>query len=104
MKRRYVIRPLAEEDLIESALYIADDNLEAVERFTFALEATIEELCRMPEIGSPQVFANPELTGLRVWPISGFEKFLLYYIPHEDWIDIVRILHSARDRERLFSK
>ena len=55
MKRRHIIRPLPEQDIIETALYIAADNIEAAERFTYAVEATIDKLCRMPEIGSPRV-------------------------------------------------
>ena len=63
------------------------------------MKAAIDKLCQMPEIGSPRFLKNPELAGLRMWPVSGFDKVLIYYIPREDLLDIIRILHSARDRE-----
>ena len=45
--------------------------------------------------------ANPRLEGLRVWRIQGFEKHLIFYRPVADGIEIVRVLHGARDLDRL---
>jgi toxin ParE1/3/4 len=37
------------------------------------------------------------LADLRVWRIEGFEKHLIFYRQTPDGIDVVRILHGARD-------
>ena len=39
---------------------------------------------------------------MRMRPVRGFEKYLNFYMPRADGIEIVRILHSARDIESLF--
>ncbi|HEY6393362.1 MAG TPA: hypothetical protein VIX89_18915 [Bryobacteraceae bacterium] len=43
-----------------------------------------------------------KLAGLRRVPVKGFEKYLLFYIPRIGGIDIVRVLHSARDIQGIF--
>lgn len=44
---------------------------------------------------------NPRLMRMRRWPVTGFENYLVYYRPLRDGIEIVRILHGARDIARL---
>lgn len=41
-------RPQVIRDLIELATYIAEDNLEASDRFLAAAEATFQQLAKMP--------------------------------------------------------
>jgi toxin ParE1/3/4 len=38
-----------------------------------------------------------------MWPIGGFEKYLIFYLPLPDGIDVIRVVHGARDIERLFA-
>ena len=59
-------------------------------------------LAEFPEIGSPRVASDPSLAGLRLWPVPGFEKFRICYVPRADHIDVLRVLHGARDSERFF--
>jgi len=40
--------------------------------------------------------------GLRAWPIDGFRNHLVFYRPTDEGVDIVRVLHGARDIEALF--
>ena len=37
------------------------------------------------------------LAGLRVWRVEGFEKHLVFYRTAETIVEIVRVLHGARD-------
>ena len=48
-------------------------------------------------MGSPVVLRRPELAGLRKWRVAGFEDILIFYIPHDRGISIVRVLRGARD-------
>jgi toxin ParE1/3/4 len=66
-------------------------------RYLNSANQAFEELARMPGLGSPQEFDNPDLAGLRCWRVPGFEKHLIYYLTLEDGIKIVRVLHGARD-------
>jgi len=48
-------------------------------------------------MGPARVFRNPRLRDLRIWPIRGFEKIVIFYRPIEGGIEVVRVLHGARD-------
>jgi hypothetical protein len=37
-----------------------------------------------------------------LWAVPGFEKFRICYIARADHIDVLRVLHGARDSERFF--
>ena len=96
------MRPRAKEDIIEQALHIAEDNPDAADGFLDAVEQALGVLADMPEIGAPRAFDNPALQGMRMWPLKGFEKHLLFYRPIENGIEVIRILHAARDIQSIF--
>ena len=72
-------------------------SLETALRFYDAAAATFENLARMPGMGERRESSNPRLAGLRVWRIEGFANHLIFYRPVEGGIEIVRVLHGARD-------
>lgn len=94
---RIIYRPEARRDALESATYIALENAEAAGRFLEALKTTSEHLAAMPRMGMRQHFKNMALYELRVFPVYGFEKYLIFYHPRSVDIEIVRIIHGARD-------
>jgi plasmid stabilization system protein ParE len=49
--------------------------------------------CKRPS----KAFENPELDGIRMWPIPDFPNHLIFYRLIETGVEIVRVLHSARD-------
>ena len=98
---RIVVLPRAEEDISESALYIAKDSLEAAIRFIDRTRDTFEFLSRHPEAGSEHLFLSPSLKGTKSWPVRNFEKWLVFYQLHADEILVIRILHGARDIDNL---
>ncbi len=80
------------------------DNIEAAYRFLRAAEEAFRDLERMPFMGSPREFQDSTLTGIRMWRVKGFPKHLLFYRPIKDGVEIIRVLHSARDIAGLFSE
>ena len=96
-------RPQAAADLIDIASYIAEDNPDAAERFLDAAEAAFDLLASMPSMGRAVTFQSPATQGIRVWRIQGFERYLIFYRAVEGGIEIVRVLHGARDIEGLFA-
>ncbi len=44
------------------------------------------------------------LNGLRRFPVRGFEKYLVFYLPREAGIDVIRVLHGARDIDNVFAQ
>ena len=91
------VRPRAREDIIEQTLYIAEDNPDAADRFLDAVERAFEILADMPEMGNLRQFRHDRLLGIRMWPIHGFERHLVFYRPVDDGIEVIRVLYGAQD-------
>jgi len=102
VSRRVVVRPLAKIDLDEQALYIAKDSVNAALRFLDAAESTFDRLRSFPEIGRRREFRHPDLRDLRSWPIPGFEKHVMFYRVFRDLVDILRVVQTWRDLDRIF--
>ena len=94
----------ARQDLIDLAHYIALDNIEAGYRFLDAAEDAFRDPERMPFSGSAREYQDSSLSGIRMWPVKGFRKYLIFYRPLDDGIEIIRVLHSARDIAAIFSE
>jgi len=67
-------------------------------RFVKAVEAAVEQLVRMPNMGAARELRNPSLKGLRFWPLTGFDEFLIFYLVEGDTVRVTRIL--ARQARR----
>ena len=37
-----------------------------------------------------------------MWPIPRFEKYLIFYRFNDDTLEVIRVLHGARDLTRIF--
>jgi toxin ParE1/3/4 len=78
--------------------YLEEQQAEAIaQRFLDAFEAGTEQLRSMPDIGAPRHSTNPQLAGLRSWPVPGFPSIRIYYIRLSDSLRIVRVLRWRRD-------
>src|SRR5207253_2286674 len=91
----------ARRDLREHFVYIGRDSLPAARRFLQAADKAMEKLARMPQMGSPWDSTNPALAGLRVWGIRKFENYLIFYRAVPEGIEVLRVLHGARDLDTL---
>jgi toxin ParE1/3/4 len=99
----YHVSPAADADLDEQAAYLAGEaSLETALRFYDAAAATFEAIARMPGIGQRHETSNLRLAGLRAWRVEGFENHLVFYRLTEAGVEVVRVLHGARDLSRLF--
>ncbi len=99
MRKQAALSADADRDIRGYAERISDDNLDAALRFADAVDQARELLAKMPEIGTVHDFGQPDLAGLRMWPIRGFEKYLIFYRPTEDSAEVVRVLHASQDTE-----
>jgi toxin ParE1/3/4 len=97
-----VKRPRARRDIVEIAVFIAQDSLDSSDRFLDDIELTFEALARMPRVGALCRFRNPRFAGVRVWRVRGFENYLIFYRPRQDGIEVLRVIHGARDLTSLF--
>jgi len=90
-------RPKAAEDVEGHAMYIADGSIDAALRFLERAEQTIKGLAMFPASGAPFASSAAELTEMRTKLVKDFPNHVVFYIEHEDAIDIVRVLRGGQD-------
>lgn len=100
MTRRVIVLPQAIDDIDDAAFVIGLDSPQAGLRFGVLARATCTELADMPRKG--RRIANARNEEWRRWPVRDFENYLIFYRVLDDCIEIIRILHGARDLDALF--
>ena len=96
-------RASAKRDLIQHFVHLAEAaGEETADRFLANARASFEDLAEQPRVGAPLRLSNPALENMRKWRVSGFENYLVFYLPRADGVSIVRVLHAARDWWSLF--
>jgi plasmid stabilization system protein ParE len=74
-------RPRARLDILEQFVHFGEqESVVLAERYLAAVEATSR------------------------FRVKGFESYLVFYLPLEAGIDVVRVLHGARDIDRVFAQ
>ncbi|MDM7924325.1 MAG: type II toxin-antitoxin system RelE/ParE family toxin [Pyrinomonadaceae bacterium] len=89
--------PIASDDLVEIWTFIAAESDEQIaDGFLDRIKEKCEAAARSP-------LAFPErsqiLPAVRICP---FRRYVIFYFVIEDGIEVLRVLHSARDTEALF--
>lgn len=101
---RIIRHPDVLQELINLSYYIALENENAAHNFLDACEKTFEFLARHPLVGSQREFRKPHLQNVRLWPVKDFKKYLIFYRPLSDGVEILHVVHSARNYRRLFDE
>ncbi|KAF0110837.1 MAG: hypothetical protein FD163_581 [Hyphomonadaceae bacterium] len=94
-------RPQAQEDLIGIWSYIAEKNRAAADQYLIDLEETLEFLSQNPFAAEAYFSRSTKTKGIRKCPVR---NHIVFYLPQDDGIDVVRVLHSAMDIPRLLEK
>jgi len=97
MAARVSTRPKVWQDLAELATYIGKDSPRAADRFLDAAQATFVRLGKNPLSAGQYLSRNPRLDGIRVARVRGFPKHLVFFFPNEAGVEVIRVLHGARD-------
>jgi toxin ParE1/3/4 len=93
---RILIRPHAKNDLAEIWDFIAEESQARADSFLARLDQSFYGLAGNPHIGR----ARNELSScLRSFP---FGRYVIFYLALPDGIEIVRVLHGARDLDAIF--
>jgi toxin ParE1/3/4 len=92
----YILTPLAQQDLIDIWDHITKDNLNAANRVLQRLELAMRKLARTPGIGhSREDLADRRQRFFLVY------SYLIVYRPETKPLQIVRVVHAARDIQAL---
>ncbi|HEX4651880.1 MAG TPA: type II toxin-antitoxin system RelE/ParE family toxin [Granulicella sp.] len=99
------LTPRARQDLRAIARYLRREGAGAavVWRFRAAVERTLTLLAEHPWMGTKVAARHRELSALRAFVLRGFESYMIFYLPSERFITVLRVLHGARDLERLLT-
>jgi toxin ParE1/3/4 len=105
VSRGTIVRLKAARDLDQIAAYLATEGSDDVgKRFLKAVHETFRLLATNPNLGwRPQVGLR-KLKGVRSFRIGDFEKVLIFYRPTPQGIEILRVLHGARNIEAMFRR
>ena len=105
MTPRVSYRPRARLDPIGQFIYFDEQSgVEAAERYLEAVEETCKLLAGHPQSGVRYQSGIPGLSGVRRVPVTGFDKYLIFYLCHRGGIEVVRVLHGAGDLENLLAQ
>ncbi len=92
------ISPRAKSDLIEIWDYIAEDSEDRADFFVAKIHAKFLTLAERPGVGR----ARDELEkGIRSFPVG---RYIIFYRPLADGIEVVRVLHASRDVDAFFDE
>jgi toxin ParE1/3/4 len=86
-----IVSPLAEEDLEEIWSFVAERDAEAADRLIDQITGRFDHLLAYPEAGRAR---HELLVNLRSLPVK---RYVIFYQPTDDGIEIFRVLHGSRD-------
>ena len=85
----------AERDLLEIGRYIARDSVDAALRFLDRVDVALRTIERFPGVGQVRAEISE---GVRSFPLG---QYLLLYRVIDSEIQLLRVVHGARDIRRL---
>jgi toxin ParE1/3/4 len=100
---RLLVHEQAWANLEELGAFIAKDNPAAASEVVRELRRSFELLVRMPHLGR-EVRKIKTSEELRLWLSPAFRNYLIFYRELPDGVEIVRVLHGARDIQRILEE
>ena len=99
---RAIVRPAARRDLIRHFAYIGENGgLDAARRFLAEARGSFLELAQTTHLGARR--QSEKFPTLRMWRVRHFEKYLIFYQPIPDGVQIERVIHAAQDYTRILA-
>lgn len=97
MSLRLVVRPLAEQDLVETHRWYEEQRPGLGDEFRHAVERLMGRLLERPQL-FPEVYRGVRRAVMRRFP------YLLYYVVTSDAVVLLACLHGKRDPALLRSR
>jgi toxin ParE1/3/4 len=86
----------AKQDMENIVVYVAEHNLVASQKLIKELMRKFDLLSENPKLGT---LRNTYIVGMRSFP---YKRYVIFYFPTENGIEIFRVIHDARDIDDLF--
>lgn len=97
--RQLIIQPAADRDLNEISAYLGQGQRDVGRKLLRSAQDAFQQLLKMPGLGEIVETGNLQLAGLRCWRVPRFKNYIIFYRPTELGIEVLRVLHGARDIE-----
>ncbi len=94
---RVTRRPEAETDVLDIWGFIAEDSIAEADRWVDRLDERLQLWATQPMIGRAREELAPGIRSM------AFGRYVAFFAPIHDGIDLVRVLHSSRDIDATFS-
>ena len=98
------ISPQAQRDVAELAIYIGRQSIASADRLFEEFYSLADRLAAFPGLGQAFPTSHTRLEGLRVARIPHFPNHLVFYLPREGGVHIIRVLHGASDLDAIFGE
>jgi toxin ParE1/3/4 len=95
------VKPSALEDVRQHIAHIGSNRPDAADRFASTVEDAFAMIAANPELGASKPMSSAALSGLRVWTMKGFRNYAIFYRFQGNAVEVLRVLHAARDWESL---
>lgn len=89
------------QDISEAASFIGTNSPTMADRLVAAVDETLLFLSESPHVGRVLEMRHARLAWLRIWSVQGFPNHLLIYGPIESGIELVKLIHGARNLDDL---
>jgi len=89
---QYVLTPQADQDLVDIWEYIAQDDIEAADRWDANLREAFQMLARNPRVGHSRKDLSDH--PILFWPVGAY---LIIYRTLENQVEIVAVTQGALD-------
>ena len=94
--KQFRLTSQAQSDLDDIWLFIAEDNTKAADSILDLLLSKFITIATQPSIGRSRDELRP---GIRGFPVG---HYVIFYRNTPEYIEIIRVLHGARDIENVF--
>jgi toxin ParE1/3/4 len=94
---RVTVRPQAELDILEIWEFIAGDSVSAADKWVDDLNDKMDLWATQPMMGRARDELSPGVRSL------SFGRYVVFFAPLADGIDVVRVLHGSRDIDNTFT-
>lgn len=98
------ILPSAHTDLSEIGDYFDERSDTVSRRFYDRFWISVRMLAESPELGERWKHRRQKAKGVRVWRVSGFPNYLIFYRADKTTLTVVRVLHGARNYAEEFDQ
>ena len=98
--RALSVTPRADQDVLEIFVILAAVSPAVAARFEAAVRSEYARPQAFAYLGRAREFRHRELRGLRSCQLTGFPSWLIFYRVRQSTVEIVRVLHGARDLPR----